>query len=177
MSEKAIHRGDVVAPIVTERLSLTPLQAEDADAMAGVLADERLHEFIGGEPETPAGLRVRYARLAAGSPRPDETWLNWIVRRRSDAQPIGTVQATLTTKDGTSVAVVAWVIGIEWQNQRFASEAAGALVGWLRHHGVERIVAHIHPEHEASAAVATRAGLRPTDELIDGERVWRAGPS
>lgn len=163
--------------IVTERLGLVPLRVDDAEEMAGVLGDQRLHEFIGGEPDTVTGLRKRYAKLVAGSPDPDEVWLNWIVRRRSDAQPIGTVQATLTSGDGESTANVAWVIGVDWQNQGFASEAARALVGWLRQHGANNVVAHIHPDHHASAAVALRAGLRPTDEEVDGERVWRAPDS
>ena len=38
--------------------------------MVAVLGDERLHEFIGGRPATPAELRERYARLGAGSRRP-----------------------------------------------------------------------------------------------------------
>jgi RimJ/RimL family protein N-acetyltransferase len=69
---------------------------------------------------------------------------------------------------------VAWVIGVEWQHQGFASEAARTLVGWLRRHGADDVVAHINPDHQASAAVAMRAGLRPTDEEADGERVWPA---
>jgi RimJ/RimL family protein N-acetyltransferase len=142
--------------------------------MAGVLADRRLHEFIGGEPDTVAGLRERYAKLVAGSPDPEELWLNWIVRRRSDAQAVGTVQATLTRRNGEPTAGVAWVIGADWQNKGFASEAARALVDWLRGRGAVDVVAHIHPDHQASAVVATRAGLRPTDEQADGERVWRA---
>jgi RimJ/RimL family protein N-acetyltransferase len=73
-----------------------------------------------------------YARLVARSPDPDKVWLNWIVRRRSDAQAMGTVQATLTMRDCESTANVAWVIGVDWQGQGFASEAARALVGWLR---------------------------------------------
>jgi RimJ/RimL family protein N-acetyltransferase len=101
-------------------------------------------------------------------------WLNWIVRRRSDAQPVGTVQATLTMNDGESTAAIAWVIGVDWQSQGFASEAARALVNWLRQRGADNVVAHIHPDHRASAAVAMRAGLRLTDEQADGERVWRA---
>jgi RimJ/RimL family protein N-acetyltransferase len=163
--------------IVTERLSLVPLLVEDAEQMAGVLGDKRLHEFIGGEPVTITALRERYARLVAGSHDPDEVWLNWIVRRRSDAQPLGTVQATVAMRRGESTAKVAWVIGVDWQNQGFASEAAQALVGWLRQHGADNVIAHIHPDHQASAAVATRAGLRPTDEQADGERVWRAPDS
>jgi RimJ/RimL family protein N-acetyltransferase len=154
-----------------------PLRVEDAEEMAAVLGDERLHEFIGGEPDTITGLRERYAGLVAGSPDADEVWLNWVVRRRSDRQPIGTVQATVTMSDGESTANVAWVIGVDWQNQGFASEAALALAGWLRQRGADNVVAHIHPDHQASAAVAMRAGLRPTDEQADGERVWRAPDS
>jgi RimJ/RimL family protein N-acetyltransferase len=161
------------ATITTERLDLTPLQVEDADEMFAVLGDERLHEFIGGRPATLAELRERYARLAAGSDKPDEVWLNWIVRRRADSQPIGTVQATIT-HEGRRTANVAWVIGVDWQNQGFGSEAARALVDWLRSKGTHEIVAHVHPDHRASAVVATRAGLRPTEEQVGGEQVWRA---
>jgi RimJ/RimL family protein N-acetyltransferase len=165
---------DDSSTIVTRRLSLVPLQVADAEDLAGVLGDERLHEFIGGRPATIAGLRDRYARLVAGSSDSDEVWLNWIVRRRSDAQPIGTVQATLTTRNGQSTATVAWVIGVDWQNQGFASEAAQALIEWSWQHGADEVIACIHPDHQASAVVAARAGLRPTDEQRDGEQVWRA---
>jgi hypothetical protein len=86
---------------MTERLVLRPLRPEDADNMVDVLADERLHEFIGGRPANLDDLRDRYRRLAAGSSEANEVWLNWIASRRSDAQPVGTVQATLpTTRDG-----------------------------------------------------------------------------
>jgi hypothetical protein len=80
--------------ITTRRLTLVPLQVKDAEDMAGVLRDERLHKFIGGQPATIAGLRDRYARLAAGSPDPNEVWLNCIVRRRPDAQAIVRVPET-----------------------------------------------------------------------------------
>jgi RimJ/RimL family protein N-acetyltransferase len=150
-----------------------PLRPEDADEMAALLGDERLHEFIGGQPATLPELRNRFARLAAGSSKPDEVWLNWIVRRRADSQPVGTVQATLTTRSGRQSAHVGWVSGVEWQNQGFASEAAQALVGWLREQGVDEIVAHVHPDHRASARVAARAGLYPTDDEVEGEQVWR----
>jgi RimJ/RimL family protein N-acetyltransferase len=158
--------------ITTERLRLTPLRPEDADEMVEVLGDERLHEYIGGRPAGRDELRRRYAALAEGSPDPDEAWLNWIVRLRSDGRPVGTVQATLTGEDGRFGAV-AWVIGLAWQGRGFASESAAALVGRLRRHGVTTVVAHVHPDHRASAVVAERAGLRPTAEEVDGERVWR----
>jgi RimJ/RimL family protein N-acetyltransferase len=159
--------------ITTERLTLVPLDPADAEEMFAVLDDERLHEFTGGRPDTLTELRYRYARLTAGSGKPDEQWLNWVVRRRSDSQPIGTVQATVSVREGGLAAHVAWVVGVTWQRHGFASEAARALVDWLWHNGAHEVLANIHPDHRASAAVAAQAGLRPTHEFVDGERVWR----
>ena len=160
--------------IMTERLVLRPLRPEDADNMVDVLADERLHEFIGGRPANLDDLRDRYRRLAAGTSEANEEWLNWIASRRSDAQPVGTVQATLTNDQGRWTAQVAWVIGVAFQRQGFGSEAARALVEWLQRRGAATVVANIHPDHRASAVVAIRAGLLPTPEEVDGEQVWRA---
>ena len=162
------------ATIWTPRLRLVPLRPDDADEMASVLGDDRLHEFIGGHPLTAAQLRDRYTRLAAGAPDPRETWLNWIVRGREDLAAVGTIQATLTTRNGRRTAHVAWVIGVDFQGRGFASEAAEALVEWLWGEGMDDVVAHIRPDHRASALVAARAGLEATDEEFDGETVWRA---
>jgi RimJ/RimL family protein N-acetyltransferase len=161
------------ATIDTPRLLLTPLRESDADPMVDVLADGRLHEFIGGRPATLDELRRRYAAFVAGPGRPDEAWLNWIVRLRADLTPVGTAQATLVRREGGWTAEVAWVIGVPWQGRGFAGEAAVALVDWLRGQGVGAVSANIHPDHHASAAVAARAGLVATGEEVDGERVWR----
>jgi RimJ/RimL family protein N-acetyltransferase len=162
------------AVIATERLVLVPLHGEDADELCDVLYDDRLHEFIGGRPSSRLDLHARFVLLAAGSPREGETWMNWVIRRRLDSQAIGTVQATIRGVDGRQVARLGWMVGVEWQNQGFASEAATALVKWVRKLGVEDIGANIHPDHDASATVATRAGLHQTEEEFEGERVWRA---
>lgn len=75
--------------------------------------------------------------------------------------------------DGGRRAEIAWVVSSRRQGRGYASEAARALVAWLDGHGVATIEAHIHPRHEASAAVARRAGLLPTERFDDGERLWR----
>ena len=162
-----------VSTIVTDRLLLTSLIVDDAEEMAEVLADPALHEFTGGEPATLDDLRDRYRSGVAGSGRDSERGLHWIVRRRGDGAAIGTVQAPVMNPDDEPVAFVAWTIGVGWQRQGYATEATIALVEWLVDHGVDSIVAHIHPQHTASASVASRAGLRPTSELADGEVVWR----
>ncbi|MDV5146221.1 GNAT family N-acetyltransferase [Streptomyces sp. SBC-4] len=157
----------------TERLDLLPLAVAHAEEMAGVLADPALHAFIGGAPLTAPELRGRYERLAAGSPDPAVVWRNWVVRLREEGRLAGTVQATVT--DGGRVAEIAWVVGTEWQGRGIAREAARGLVALLADQGVRTVLAHVHPDHTASAAVARAAGLAPTEEWEDGEIRWRLG--
>ncbi|MEV7524282.1 GNAT family N-acetyltransferase [Streptomyces sp. NPDC091371] len=159
--------------LATDRLDLVPLHPSHADEMALVLADPALHAFIGGEPLSPDALRARYERLAAGSPDPSAVWCNWVVRLRAGRELIGTVQATVTPARG--LAELAWVVGSPWQGRGFATEAARALAGWLRGLPVGRLVAHVHPEHAASAAVAAACGLRRTGHRQDGEVRWESG--
>jgi RimJ/RimL family protein N-acetyltransferase len=154
------------------RLDLVPLTPADADEMVEVLADPTLYAFIGGEPPTLADLRTHYRQLVVGrSADGTEEWHNWIVRERPAGVAIGTVQATIL-EDGRR-ADIAWVVGVPWQGHGYATEAASALVAWLDQRGVEIVTAHVHPDHAASATVAARAGLSPTDQIEDGERVWR----
>lgn len=158
--------------ITTDRLTLRPLQVEYAVPMAAVLSDPNLYTYTGGEPPTVEALEARYRRQLAGPGHAGEEWLNWVVEH--DGELVGYVQATVTG----STAEIAWVIGAAWQGRGFAKEAAQGLVTWLRARGTARIVAHIHPDHGASAAVATAVGLARTDVLEDGEYLWStAGPA
>ncbi|TDD84664.1 GNAT family N-acetyltransferase [Actinomadura rubrisoli] len=183
--------GPIAETIKTQRLVLEPLAVHHADEMAAVLDDPRLHRFIGGEPLTRDELRARYEHLVAGpAPFHQEYWLNWIVRRARDGQAVGYVQATVTpappayavtpaaegstvTPSPRTLASVAWVVGMPYQGFGFATEAARALLAWLREHGVAEIVASVHPDNRSSAAVTAKAGLRPTPERADDEIIWR----
>ncbi|MFD3588611.1 GNAT family N-acetyltransferase [Streptomyces sp. NPDC058683] len=155
-------------PIGTDRLDLLPLRVGHAGEMAAVLSDPALHTFTGGIPDTPEALRSRYRRLTAGSPDPAVSWLNWVIRLRAESCLTGTVQATVAGP----VAEIAWVVGTPWQGRGIATEAARALVAWLTRQPVHTVIAHIHPGHSASAAVARTAGLTPTDAWHDGEIRW-----
>ncbi|MEH1011975.1 GNAT family N-acetyltransferase [Micromonospora sp. CPCC 206060] len=159
-------------PVTAGRLLLVPLTVAHAAEMAGVLADPELHTFIGGTPARPDELRSRYERLVAGSPDPDVDWLNWVLRLTGPDRLVGTVQATVSRAAPEPVAEVAWVVGTAWQRQGIATEAARGLVGWLRQQGIRTVMAHVHPDHHASASVAAAAGLVPTDHRQDGEVRW-----
>ncbi|MFJ8882867.1 GNAT family N-acetyltransferase [Streptomyces sp. NPDC102402] len=157
-------------PFSTPRLDAVPLDVAHAEEMAAVLFDPTLHTYTGGSPEDAGALRARYERQVAGSPDPAELWWNWVLRLRAGGYLAGYVQATVRG----ARAEVAWVVGARWQGRGYAKEAATGLVGHLLDRGsVRTVVAHIHPEHAASAAVAAAAGLRPTGERADGETRWR----
>jgi RimJ/RimL family protein N-acetyltransferase len=158
--------------ITARRLTLVPLSAGHADEMTVVLADPELYAFTGGSPPSRQELRARYERWIAGSPDPAVSWCNWVIRLRGSGCLAGTVQATISTVDEPA-AEVAWVVGTPWQGQGIATEAARALVAWLGQQSIKTVIAHIHPGHQASAAVAAAAGLTRTGQLQDGEMRWR----
>jgi RimJ/RimL family protein N-acetyltransferase len=150
---------------------LVPLSPGHAGEMAAVLADPGLYSFTGGAPPTRQELRARYERWTAGSGDPEVSWCNWVIQLRNPRCLTGTVQATISTAD-EPLAEISWVVGTRWQGQGIATEAARALIAWLAGQSVRTVIAHIHPRHQASAAVATAAGLAPTGELEDGEMRW-----
>jgi RimJ/RimL family protein N-acetyltransferase len=165
------------APLLhTERLVLEPLRPEHADEMAPVLDDPGLHTYTGGVPESRDALRGRYERQARGrSPDGSQQWLNWVLRRRDDGLTVGTVQATVAGGPDGPIAEVAWVIGAVHQRRGYAREAAEAMLRHLRDSGVTTVVAHVHPEHQASMSVARALGLAPSDAVVGGEVRWTSG--
>lgn len=160
-------------PLTTTRLDLSPLQASDAQEMHPVLASPDLYRFTGGSPPTVQQLRDRYESQVAGPASLDDAWHNWIIRLRDERTAVGFVQATVSR----DTADIAWLVGVAWQGRGIATEATSAMCGWLAAQGITRFVAHIHPDHVASARVAASAGLAPTDHLDpDGERIWSNRP-
>jgi RimJ/RimL family protein N-acetyltransferase len=163
--------------IEATRLILVPVTADDAEEMAAIFADERLYAFTGGKPGTVKELRGTLRRLAEDRAADAAAQLNWVVRRLVDGEAVGMLQAILSS--GGRAAEISWLVGVPWQGQGFASEAAMAMVAWLEVRGVEQITAWIRPDHHASETVAIRAGLlvmgeaRMTDKHEHLERLWR----
>jgi RimJ/RimL family protein N-acetyltransferase len=65
------------------------------------------------------------------------------------------------------------VVGTPRQGRGLATQAAKGLASRLGEHSVPTVVAHIHPDHRASAAVATAVGMTPTEKRQDGEVRWQ----
>lgn len=154
-------------------LILEPLQVEHAEEMAPLLDDARLHIYIGGEPALLGRLRDRYRRQVVGrSIDGSQLWFNWVLRRQDTGHGVGYVQATVSTENDAVIAEIAWVVASEHQGHGYARQAAAAMAKWLREAGAERIIAHVHPDHPASIAVAAGIGMSPTETVLDGEVRW-----
>jgi RimJ/RimL family protein N-acetyltransferase len=118
-------------------------------------------------------MRERIEEWMRGpGPEKDERWLNWLARTH-DGRPVAHLSATVQG----SLAWLAWVVAVKWQRHGFATEAARAIMDHLATKGVRTFAASIPEGHEASEGVARNLGLLITDEIIDGERVWRAQSS
>jgi RimJ/RimL family protein N-acetyltransferase len=164
----------VAYTMVTSRLRLEPLRVEHATDAVTVFDDIRLHEWTGGAPASLDELTAQYRRQSAGqSPDGTRGWLNWMLRRLSDGQLVGTVQAALSRPVPQRLeAELGWVIGADYHNQGYGREAALAMASWLKAGGVTGLAAYIHPGHHASMAIARALGLTATDIVHDGEILW-----
>lgn len=156
---------------MTDSVTLRPLEAEDAAAMTSVLADPSLYEFTGGRPPTTAELQRQYTVQARGhSADGSEEWINHLVLLGPHRQPVGFVQATIPRNGGPTE--IAWVIGRAWQGRGIAGHACALLLRELARRGVHRVIAHIHPGHQASQRIASSLGLAPTGTVVEGEVRW-----
>jgi RimJ/RimL family protein N-acetyltransferase len=97
--------------ILTARLELVPVIADDADELIEVFGDERLYVFLGSRPTTTEELRDQFAGLEAARLADTEgtAQRNWTVRRRSDGRAVGMLQVGFS--DHGRAAEIAWAVG------------------------------------------------------------------
>jgi RimJ/RimL family protein N-acetyltransferase len=154
--------------IEADRTVLVPLQASDAEALAGLLEEAQLREWL--RAEDVRDLRDRFtAWETRRSPDGDELWLNWVVREADDARALGWVQATVRGR----TANVAYALLPAERGAGAASDAVRALVRWLRDQlSVTVVTAEIDESNAASARVAVAAGFERTIHRAGDEVVW-----
>jgi len=148
----------VMPTLETERLVLTPLTAEDAAVMYPELKDAELYEFMDVEPpESELQLTELYRQLEGRvSPDRDERWLNWILRKRETAEPIGFVRATIAAE---SLGIIAYTVFRRFHRQGFAGEATRVVLAHLLDEGIEQFLARVSPRNEASQRLLTKVGF------------------
>jgi RimJ/RimL family protein N-acetyltransferase len=155
-------------PLRTARLVLEPLEARHADAAFAGFADPTLHTYTPSEPPTDVeALRAHFARLSAGSGRPTEDWLNWIVIAQDGGAYVGWMQATVFDDRTASVA---YDIFSTHTRRGYAREAAAAMLSWLwSHPTLTLVIAQADVRNVASHRTALALGLRPDFDTVASE--------
>jgi len=149
------------APLVTERLTLRPLEPEDAEAMHRLVNDWEVSRTLAVVP----------------FPYPRDLADEWIASTRRDLEARVAVPLAVTGHEGAEEMLVG-VVGVRiraragilgyWVGRRFwghgvATEAAGRLARWaLANLDLDRLEASVATDNPASAAVLRRIGFRQT---------------
>lgn len=146
--------------ILTERLSLQPLEEADRDAHAAMMADpEVMHDYPA--PMIRAQADGRFDNHRAAFAR--DGFGKWTVRRRADGAYLGFTGVSplwphLPPAPGLEIG---WrLVRAAW-GEGYASEAARAsLRDIFQRTAAEEVIAYTHPTNERSQAVMRRLGFR-----------------
>jgi ribosomal-protein-alanine N-acetyltransferase len=147
----------------TQRLSISAVQPDDARELFVALDHPDVGRFIGGPEATSVdAVRERIERVSAGPPanRRNERWWNFVVRRTSDGNVVGRVEAT-TYDDWAEIAYV--FDPREW-GAGYATEATTWLLQFLADQGVAEVWAAVMPENERSIRLLRRLSFVERDE-------------
>ena len=164
------------APVLqTERLTLRPFRAGDADAQAAMMGDPEVMRHLGGHP---LSREDSWRKLLGGH----AMWSlfgfgYWAVQRREGGAMIGQIGFADFQRDmSPSVAGLpdmGWLFAREAAGQGYATEAAAAGLAWideaLRPPESVAIIDHVN---EASIRVAEKCGFDVReDALYRGESI------
>ena len=155
--------------VQTERLSLFRLTAEQ---LVSLRAGGSCFDFIlePGWLEDPADLDDA-AALGATSP----WWLPFLIRLRGEGRVIG-VCLHKGPPDEHGRVEIAYAIAPTWRCQGYAREAVAALSqSTLQPPEVKAVLAHTHPDWNASSRVLDHCGFQRVGvvEDLDLGSVWR----
>jgi ribosomal-protein-alanine N-acetyltransferase len=147
----------VSATLETDRLRLSPIAAEDLDAVAALYADPDVMRFIGlRAPLTREQTRERLDFMI-GQWR-EHGFGMWAVLRKADGAFVG--RCGLRTLDDTTEIELGYTLAKAYWGQGYATEAARAVV---RHAfdvlKLERLVAIADPANAASINVMKKLGM------------------
>ena len=144
----------------TQRLSLRPFSADDAETAFRWLGDAEVMRFTPTGPDTSVeGASRRVARYRDHQAR--HGFSRWIVQERGSGEAIG--DSGLVFLDSGSIDL-GFRFSRAWWGRGFATEVAAA---WIRVAFVDlrldRLTAFAHPENVASLHVLEKVGFRKTE--------------
>lgn len=131
-------------PIVTARLRLDPLTADDVEALHALTGDATLMRFISGRANSREETRARLAK-DLGYHR-DHGFGLCLCRWHETGEVIGRCGIIPHQTARGLEGELAWLFAERWWGRGLATEAAEALVAVGRDHlGLVRLFAQAHP--------------------------------
>lgn len=158
------------APVLqTERLTLRPFRAADADAQAAMMGDAEVMRHLGGHP---LAREDSWRKLLGGH----ACWSlfgfgYWAVERRDGGPMIGQIGFADFQRDMApsvmGIPEMGWLFAREAAGQGYATEAAAAGLAWIDAAlGPPETVAIIDHENTASIRVAEKSGFSEREPAV-----------
>lgn len=148
----------------TKRLLIRSIQSGDVQALAELWTDPAVTRYLGGPRNAETLLKDFQAEAQAGQPDPFDLWP---VIDLSSGQVIGHCGLLEKEVEGQPEIEVVYVLSASTWGQGYATEAALALRDYAFDQlGLTRLIALIKPEHQASAHVAQKIGMRLERETV-----------
>ena len=177
-----------IVPLVTERLTLRPVELRDAAAIHGFRGDPAATCYLSHGPLTVEANRERLEEVLALRAGSTSQWFNvgWAITLRESGEVIGDARTwNSTVLDAAGVlsagkhpaqhSALAYVLHPDHHHHGYGREAAGALVNWLfAERGITTIVAGAYEPNTPSIKLLRSLGFRqdpafPTDQNATGK--------
>jgi ribosomal-protein-alanine N-acetyltransferase len=165
----------------TERLTMRPYTADDAEAAFEIYRLWEVSRWLGGKPKPMASVEAmrdtihRWAERNAALPPP---YGLYAVTDRWTHELIGTVLLLLLPPEGEDTEI-GWHLHPSNWGHGYATEAARATMSRAFSSGVEEVYAVVRPGNEPSMDVARRLGMEylgRTDRYYESEvELFRCG--
>ena len=185
----AVTGGGTPAPLVTERLLLRLLTADDAGALFRFRSHPVATRYLSHGPLTPEqnSARLQQALSAAESSTPEWFHFGWAIELRTTGDVIGDARTWNTQEPPAAGRIPAesaslgYVLHPEHHGLGLGREAAGTLVDWLyTTRGTETIIAGVYEPNLPSRRLLESLGFRkdrffPVAEDTAGKQLpsWR----
>jgi ribosomal-protein-alanine N-acetyltransferase len=144
----------------TERLIIEPLTGAHAPSLYQVFKDDAVYNYIPQlPPDNVQSLQDRYQKLEnPESPDGKEFWLNWAIQLNNEPVYIGRFEATVIKAE--KMAYVAYLLGVDFWNQGYATEACKAVLQELKDKfGIKLVKVILDQRNKASIRVLEKCGF------------------
>jgi len=167
--------SDKSVTLMTERLVLRDVAAEDLDALAAMRADPEVTRYLAFEPETRAQTEAWLARCIGYNERRPRDSGSFAIVRRSGGEVIGwTTFGQSGKSDGTHVPdiEVGYALRRDAWGHGSTTEALRAVLAFaFGRLGAQRVFGECDGLNLASARVMEKAGMLPAAEIeVTGRR-------